>query len=345
MHNSDSSNFVKFLHQLPQQITDSTSALSEVNFKTIPRSFRHILVAGMGGSAIAGELLLTYLQDELKQPLQVCRNYVLPTYTDEHTLLVACSYSGNTEETLAMTEAAMQRKATIVAVTSGGRLGEMAKEHQFPVLHIPAGLPPRQALGYLFFSILHFFENLGLVSSKKDEVDETLYVLQDIRKHNHPENTKGRNLSSHIAQRLYQKVPIIYTASQLMTPVTVRWRNQFNENAKTLAFSNVLPELNHNEIMGCESPENILSQFNIVLLRDEKGEHPRNNKRLEITREIYRKCGLPIFEVFPEGNSPLARLFSQIYIGDWVSYYLALMYDKDPVKIDSIEQLKKSLEN
>lgn len=342
MHNSDYCNFVQFIRQMPAQITNSITLTEKLSLRKLPTDFANIVFTGMGGSAIAGDLLNAYIESELTVPFLLNRNYRLPNFVNDKTLVFVCSYSGNTEETLSATRQALERNAIIVGLTSGGQLQKLAEKKGFPCIQLPEGSPPRQALGYMFFSVLHFMENLGIVKSKQSEIDETVKVLIELRERNDPQNTKTHNLGKHIAQKLYKKVPIIYTASKFLYPVVIRWRNQFNENSKTLAFSNVFPELNHNEIMGCESPKELLLNFNIVLLRD-KSETQTNRRRLEITRDMLRKCGLPIFEVFSEGESLLTRMFSQIYLGDWVSYYLALLYGKDPIRIDSIQHLKEAL--
>ncbi len=342
MQNTEFAQFVEFLRSLPKQITESPSFLQNSSLTGLPSSFDNIILTGMGGSAIAGDLMTAYLQDKIATPFTVNRNYSLPRFVSERSLVLACSYSGDTEETLSAARTAFDRNATVIVLTSGGQLAELAREKGAPVIQIPTGFPPRQALGFMFFPLLHLLETLGIIKSEQPDIDETVHILHDISHHNDPKHTHGHNLCNHIAQKLYKKIPIMYTASEILYPVVVRWRNQFNENSKTLAFSNVFPELNHNEIMGCETPKELLAQFNVVLLRDSV-ESPRNKARLEITRELLRKCGVPIFEVFGEGKSCLARMFSHIYIGDWVSYYLAVLYGKDPMAIESIHKLKNAL--
>ena len=342
MQTSDHSNFYQFICEFPDQIEKAPSLVKDLNIKAIKKDFEQVVFTGMGGSAIAGDLLKYYLQDEFSIPFFVNRNYSLPNFVGPQTLVICCSYSGNTEETLNATLHAIEKKASIFGLSSGGKLEQILESHKFPFLKIPQGYPPRQALGYMFFPILNFFQHLGLIEPKNEEIRETIKVLHDLRERNAPQTAHIHNLAKLIAQRLYKKIPVIYTASELLYPVVTRWRNQFNENSKVLAFSNVLPELNHNEIMGWEAPREVLENFNILFLRDQS-ELARNKIRLDITKEIFQKNHVPIFEVFGEGKSLLSRIFSLIYIGDWVSYYLALIYEKDPYKIDSIQFLKDSL--
>ncbi len=342
MPSPDRSGFIKFVRHLPDQIIESEKFLRTVSFQNIRGDIQNILHLGMGGSAIVGDLLRTYLQNQLQVPLEVHRNYGLPTYVNNNTLCVACSYSGDTEETLSATREALKRKANILAIASGGELQKLAEEHHLPFIQIPAGFPPRQALGYMFFPLIQAFKNLGLITLPEGEISETVKILKQLRQENDPDRSLGRCITSQIARKLYLKIPLIYTAAELLAPVTVRWRNQFNENSKILSFSNVFPELNHNEIMGWEAKPELLQPFCIVLLRDRE-ESPRNKLRLEITRKIMQDKNVPIFDVFSEGESRLARLFSMIYLGDWISYHLALLYKKDPYVIKSIEFLKEKL--
>jgi glucose/mannose-6-phosphate isomerase len=342
MQSSDQSNFYQFICDFPKQIESSYHLLENLDFKRYKISYENIVIAGMGGSAIAGDLLQAYLKDDINLPIIVSRNYSIPTFVSSKTLFIACSYSGNTEETLQSYKKARQKKAKTIGIASGGTLNKLASRSKIPFIQIPGGYPPRQALGYMFFALIHLFENLGLIKTKEKEIKETIKMILDIRERNHPKTTHSHNFCNHVAQKLYKKIPVIYSASEYLNPIVTRWRNQLNENAKILSFSNVFPELNHNEIMGWEGPKDLLRDFSIIFLRD-SSEHPRNQKRLDITKEILQRNRFQIFEVFSEGNSLLSRIISLIYIGDWVSYYLALLYDKDPYRIDSINFLKDAL--
>jgi glucose/mannose-6-phosphate isomerase len=342
MHISDHSNFYKFICDFPNQINKSAILLKGLKLKSIGTQFDSIVLNGMGGSAIAGDLLAAYLKHDLTIPFFVNRNYNLPDFVGQNTLVIYCSYSGNTEETLFSFNTAIEKKAHLIAITSGGKLAKLTEQYKIPFIKIPGGYPPRQALGYMYFPLLHLLHRLGLVKIKQKDIDETIEVTKELRQRNHPDKDYSHHLSNHLAQQLYRKVPIIYCAADVLAPVVIRWRNQFNENSKVLAFSNILPELNHNEIMGWEAPREILRNFHIIFLRD-PSEFPRNKKRLEITKEIFHGNHLPVAEIFGEGKSLLSRIFSLIYIGDWVSYYLALFYDKDPYKIESINYLKEKL--
>ncbi len=328
---------------MPQQIKESLSFIGQVDLPEIPANLTNIAYLGMGGSAIAGDILSAYLLNEIPIPFSVFRNYTPPKYVGPNTLVLASSYSGNTEETLSAVKAAHEKKATIITLSSGGELADFAGQNKIPLIRIPEGLPPRQALGYMFFPFLHVLEGLGLIQSRADEIQETAHILEELSQRNDPANHHSPSLCRQIAQKLYRHTPVIYSAAEPFHPVATRWRNQFSEIAKVLAFSNQFPEMNHNEIMGWEAPTDVLSDFDVILLRDQT-ETPRNQKRLEITRDILMKKHIPVFEIFGEGSSLLARLFSQIYMGDWVSYHLALLYGQDPLEIKSIDKLKKMMQ-
>lgn len=342
MHLHDSAEYLNYLRQLPDQISKADSLISAVDFKKLAGSYRSVVICGMGGSAIAGDLARDFLKDELKIPLTVNRNYTLPGFVTEDSLVIACSYSGNTEETLTACGDALARGARVLGISSGGKLTELGSEKNFPVIKIPEGLPPRQAIGYMFFPLLRSLEELGFIPSHSDQISETIAVLENMKNHYDPVESQGQNLPNHIAQKLVNRLPVIYSADPFLSSVTYRWRTQLNENAKVLAFNHTIPEMNHNEIMGWEAPGEILANLCVLFLRTSE-EYDRNRRRLEITRDLLRKRKTPIFEVYGEGKSRLAQMFSQLYIGDWVSYYLAIQYDTNPMDIKSIDYLKEKL--
>jgi len=338
----DHSNFIRFIEEFPEQVKESDELVKKVDIPISRSDLQHLVISGMGGSAIAGDLLLAYVQDELNVPGVVNREYQLPAFVNEHSLVIAISYSGNTEETLSSVEQALHKNARVVGIASGGELENICKKNQLPFIKVPGGYPPRQALGFLFFSVLNVLEKIQLIEFKKADKKETLAVLGELRERLGPQSSFGHNLANHIAQTLYHTVPVIYTAVPYFYPIPVRWRNQFNENSKVMAFSNVFPELNHNEIMGWEGPRQVNQHFRVILLRDRE-ESSQNKKRVEITKQILKNKKIPVLEVFSEGKSRLARMFSLIYTGDWASYYLAMINEKDPITIDSIDFLKKKL--
>ncbi len=338
----DRTNFLQLLKDFPAQIPEALSLTSDFSFNFDIADINNIVIAGMGGSAISGDLILGYIREELAVPAIVNRGYDIPHFVNDKTLFIALSYSGDTEETLASTRAAMAHSAKVVAITSGGELQDICIQNGYPYVQVPGGLPPRQALGYLFFPLLRMFEKSKMIASKEAEIAETVLLLKDLVERYNPKTNFGNNLANHISQSIYHAIPVIYTGAQYLYGVPVRWQNQFNENAKVLSYSNRFPELNHNEIMGFEGLPEVNKHFRIILLREEN-ENLRIKERIRVTKKILRKHKILFGEVFAEGNTRLARMFSLIFTGDWASYYLAMLNEKDPMTIESIDFLKEKL--
>jgi glucose/mannose-6-phosphate isomerase len=342
MFDYDRSNFIAYLKEFPEQISKSLGIMKDFSYNIDVSGIQNIVLAGMGGSAISGELLLSYIHDELSVPAFVIREYSIPKFVNEHTLFIASTYSGNTEETVAAAKEAITRSARVIGISSGGIMEQICLEEGVPHIKIPENIPPRQALGYLFFPLLQIFEKTGFITSKRKEITETRDLLVELVERYNPETSFGHNLANHIAQSIYHAIPVVYTGASYLYPVTTRWRNQFNENSKSMAFSNVFPELNHNEIMGWEGLAEVNKHFRVIFLRD-PDESPRIKTRISITKDILKQRQILFGEIFAEGNSRLARLFSLISLGDWASYYWAMLNEKDPLPIDTIEFLKKEL--
>jgi glucose/mannose-6-phosphate isomerase len=284
----------------------------------------NIVIAGMGGSAMGGDLLKVYLSNT-NIPVYVNRDYKVPNFVDENSLVFAVSYSGNTEETLSALNAAKEKKAQIIGITSGGKLAEECEK----VVNIPSGLQPRAALGYLFFPMLGILHNTNIIRVKNDELNEMMDILKQTDKF----NEQGEELS----KKLKEKIPIIY-ASEALGAIAFRWKTQINENAKMPAFYNVFSEMNHNEIAGYKSMDH---KFSVVMIQD-KNDNDRIKKRRDICKEIMEEY-VEVEEVETQGESLLARMFSAIYLGDYVSYYMALWNRVDPSPVDIIEGMKKKL--
>ncbi|MBI2654304.1 bifunctional phosphoglucose/phosphomannose isomerase [Candidatus Woesearchaeota archaeon] len=318
----DNSNMLKVIEDFPQQCK---TALELPKGMSVSGKVDKIVVCGMGGSAVGGDLLKICMHDS-KIPVFVVRDYKVPDFVDENTLVFAVSYSGNTEETLAAYEDALKKKARIVAVTSGGQLGSMAKR----VVKIPAGLQPRAALGYLFFPVLGVLVNSGIADVKGKEVEEMLDILS--------KTDEFKAVGERIAKKIGQRTPIVY-ASEMLAPVAYRWKTQFNENSKVASFCHTFSEMNHNEIAGFQTMNR--SDFIAIFIRD-KHDNERIKKRMDITKEII-STRVDVEEVFTKGEHLLSRIFSGIYYGDFASYYLAIANRVDPTPVTVIETLKKKL--
>ena len=299
-----------------------------------------VVVVGMGGSAIGGDLVRTYCRDASPVPVSVVRDYTLPASVGEGALVIASSYSGGTEETLAAFDEAAARGAAIYAITSGGELRRRAERMGLPHVVIPGGMQPRAALGYSLGAVLRIADKLGLCSVPEAEFSEALDVMHArVAALSDP----NANDALELARKLHGKIPVVYTGPGLMEAVGVRWRNQIQENAKQLAFGNQFAELNHNEIMGWErAPEAVRALLHVVVLRD-PGDHAQIQKRIDVTRDLLRGQAAGWSECSPEGEGRLARMLSAIQLGDFVSFYLAMLVGVNPTPVETIQQLKRTL--
>jgi len=336
----DKSNMLRLLREFPKQFSQALEIGNNANISLATEKIKNILFVGMGGSAIGGDVIISCVGDQLQIPAQVNRNYFLPNFVNENTLVVVSSFSGNTEESLSCFNEALKRKAQIVCVTSGGKLKQQAQENGIPVIMIPGGMPPRCALGYLSIPILLQLSRNNLVTVGEVDFQETLQLLEELAEKYSPQSAE--NLAMRTAKQLHGKIPVIYSSNDMLSSITIRWKGQFSENAKQLAFANVFPELNHNEIVGLDQLSELLHKFQIIYLNDPQ-DHPRNKARMSITKEILEKVTNPILSFESQGYSRLARLFSLIYLGDMVSFYLAIHNNVDPTPIEKIQILKDKL--
>ncbi len=337
----DPSNMRSLIFTFPRQAEEAVAIGNAAKIKFPIAKIRNIVVSGLGGSAIGGDLLRSYLADEIGVPIAVSRHYFLPEYVDDRSLVIISSYSGNTEETISSYKNAIQRKAKILCVTSGGMVKKIALQKKHPVIDIPGGLPPRAALGYSFFPTLIALSKLGFISSKKKEIIETILLLQQ-KAREYGDLLLLDNLALRTAEKLFGKLPVIYSSADRFDSVNVRWRGQMSENAKTLAYGNVFPELNHNEIVGWEVLKDLMKKIHVVILRD-KEDNGRVQLRMKTTKKIIHDFADGITEVNSEGNGLLARMFSLLYLGDWVSFYLAILNGVDPTPVKKIDFLKDEL--
>lgn len=325
----------------PGQIEDAVLIGKAAKVKLNVKGVKNIVVTGLGGSAIGGDLLRSYVADEVAVPFLVNRHYFLPAFVGKDSLVIVSSYSGNTEETIAAHKDATKRKARVVCISTGGETEKLAKKYKQPWIQIPPGLSPRAALGYSFFPLLVVFSKLGLVRTKEKDIKETVALLRSkgsvFGNGESPENAPRR-----LAEQLKGRLPIIYSASEHLDAVNLRWRGQMAENAKQLAFGHVLPEMNHNELVGWRVLTDLMKQMHVVFLKD-KGTHPRVAVREGITKQIVAQYTTNTTEVWSEGTSLLARMFYLIHFGDWTSLYLAILNNEDPTPVKVIDYLKSEL--
>ncbi len=316
-----------------------TSWSREVDLSLIKREkISNIIVSGLGGSAIGGDLIADFTNGELKLPYFVNRNYGLPAFADENTLVIASSYSGNTEETLSAVEEAVKRGAQIVAVTTGGKLKTFAEKNSIPTFMMQGGFQPRFALYSSFFALLKVFQGLGLIPAQSEFVSRII----DLLKEKGSEYSAEGNYALTNAENLTGFIPVIYGVSGFTATLAVRLKGEFNENSKLHAFCNFLPEMNHNEIIGWETFDAAQINAKAIFFEDEIY-HPQIKKRIELSKGLIKKSGAETVVISSRENDFKVRLFDMVYLGDWISYYLALIRKKDPTQIENIIFLKENL--
>jgi glucose/mannose-6-phosphate isomerase len=301
----------------------------------------NIIVAGMGGSAIGGDLLKDWARDKLKVPIEVNREYKLPHYAGKKTLVIVSSYSGDTEESLSAFLDALKRKCMIFCVSSGGALLAAAKKHVVPYLQVPSSMPPRAALPYMLVPLLVFMEKAGFVSGLQTELDEAFAIIEKVSKENSPETPMVESFAKNTAHHIGDSAPAVYGFG-VYRSVAQRFKQQFNENSKSAGKWEVFPELDHNEIVGWEGRGEQCKYFSVIFIRD-KAEPAEIETRIETTKAIMERAGLVMFDLEVQGESTLAKMLSTIVVGDFLSVYLAVLRGVDPTPVLTINYLKNTL--
>jgi glucose/mannose-6-phosphate isomerase len=301
----------------------------------------NVIVAGMGGSGIGGDLLKDWARNKTDVPIEVNRDYQLPAYAGKKTLVMIVSYSGDTEESLSAFLDALKCQCMVCCVSSGGALLKCAEKLKVPYLRVPGGMPPRAALPYLFVSLLFFLEKVGLVSGVEEELGEALQLLEKIARQNAPEKPTMENSAKTLAFNIGDRVPVVYGFG-VYRSVAQRFKQQFNENSKFPAKWEFFSELDHNEIVGWEGSGASAKCFSVIFIRD-KDEPVEIKSRIETTKQIMGKADLNMFEVQAQGKSKLAKMLSTIIIGDFASVYLAILHGVDPTPVKTINFLKDTL--
>ncbi len=317
------------------------SALAEKISLGYPKP-KAIIVSGMGGSGIGGELLKDWARETVKVPIEVCRDYSLPAYADEKTLVFVVSYSGETEETLSSFLDARKRKCKIVTLSSGGTLSEFAEKFGYPSIRVPKGMAPRATLPYLFVPTIVALRKLALIPDIASDFAETTRVLEQVSSKNSPRQPASANLAKSIALGINGRMPMVYGFG-FYRAVAQRLKTQFNENSKNPAKWEYFSELNHNETVGWEKPGRLSKCSSIVLIRD-PNEPPQIRKRIDVTKELMEKQKLRMVEIPATGKSRLARMLSVICTGDFASVYLAVLKGVDPTPVKTIDLLKSRID-
>lgn len=342
----DPHDMLGLVRAFPQQCRQAVAIGRQSWQGVAPRgAIRQVVVSGVGGSAIGGDLARCLMDEYGAVPLIVNRDYTLPQFVGPETLLVAVSYSGDTEETLAATAAAKKAGAQLAAITSGGKLRTLAEADGIPLALVPGGQPPRSATGYLFFPLIACLARFGLLTRDLTaDVEETLARLETLAAAWGPDVPTTQNPAKQLAVALHGRLPVLYGSQGYRGAVAYRWKSQINENAKEAAFANVLPEQNHNEILAWTLAQRQAQTWAVVFLRDprETSEAPRIARRVEVTRALIADAA-DVQEAWAEGDSLLARMFHLLYLGDFASVYLAYLNGVCPTDIGAINHLKAEL--
>ncbi len=302
----------------------------------------NIILAGMGGSAIGGEIFKDYTRQAAKVPLEISRDYTLPAYAGKHSLVVCASYSGDTEETLSAFLDAYRRKCKIFCISSGGALIKYAAALSVPYLQVRGGMQPRAAMPHMLMPLLKCAQKLRLSPQIADDFSEALTLLSEVSVQNGPVMSVTQNPAKSLAKNLNGVCPVVYGFG-IFRGVALRCKQQFNENAKVPAKWETFSELNHNETMGWESARELADGFGVVFLRD-KNEPMEINTRIETTKALMQPHVAKIFEVWAQGKSPLAKILSTILLVDFASVYLAYLRGVDPTPVDTVSTMKANIE-
>ncbi len=303
--------------------------------------FHSLLILGMGGSAIGGDIAVSLMRERAKIPAAVNRTYELPTWVDKRTLLIACSYSGNTEEVLSALARAKDIACPCLGISSGGQLQEEFSEGK-NFIQLPRGLPPRATIGYALWAQLAVLDRLQIAQVPPEERQDCLQVLATIKEENSKALTQAPAYA--LAKLALGKIPLIYATAGIGMVAALRWKSQFNENSKILAFAHEYPELSHNEIVGWQDKANILPFVEVFHLLDKQADN-RILKRMAICKEMLLGQGVRVHNIHSRGKYPLSRAMSLVMLGDYTSCFLAYLYGIDPFPVDIIEVLKKKLAN
>ena len=317
-----------FINKLEEGIAIGQKAVIRKHSSEI----RNIVIAGLGGSGIGGTIAAAVLDEDLKVPVTVVKDYFLPAFVNEHTLLLACSYSGNTEETIQTFFSAQKSGAKIICITSGGKLLELARENDCDAIIIPGGMPPRACFPYSFTQLFYALHALDLIDSKIiRQLELTVGFLK-------AEEQNIKTEAHQMAVNLSGKLPVIYSEAKF-EGVCIRFRQQLNENSKILCWHAALPEMNHNELVGLVEPDQRLA---FIFVRNAT-DYNRTQRRMEIVKNVAANVSPLVFEIWSKGETLLERVFYHILMGDWISVYIAQIKQIDATEVRVIDFLKKEL--
>jgi len=337
----DPQDMLGWVERFPEQYHDAWRIAEGLSLPDSCAGKAKIVVAGMGGSAIGGDMVAALLASEMPVPVTTVRGYTLPAWVDENTLVIASSYSGNTEETLSAFAQALDRGAAVVALTTGGELSRQALDRGLPVVTFPGGGQPRAALGYSLVLLLGILEALGYYSLPAAARAEAAQVLETLNQRYGPDVPERENTAKRYARMAHDRIVFAFGAGH-MIPVARRWKTQFNENSKRWSGYDEMSELNHNLIVGLRFPH-ALAQVMLAFSLESDLDHPRIQLRWRITADLFQQSAVPLVRVRAPGTYAFTQMLALVHLGDFVTVYRALLDEQDPSEIDNIVYLKRAL--
>lgn len=322
----------ELVQNFPTQLHEALLIGQSYRFTAVKKDFANVVLTGLGGSGIGGSIVQNFVSDKLSVPFIVNKDYFLPAFVGKDSLVIVSSYSGNTEETLQAMQQALKAKATVICITSGGKIAELAKKKKLDCIMLPAGMPPRACLGYSMTQVLFVLQGMGLLDYNfKRDLNASIKQLKA--------NSKSiQRKAATLAKKLNGTMPIIYSTAEY-EGMAIRFRQQINENSKMLCWHHAVPEMNHNELVGWRDKDNSKA---VIFLRDEQT-YERTQYRIEINKKIIRKYTKNITEIYAEGKSYWEKIFYFVHLTDWVSVYLADMRGHNATEVKVIDFLKGEL--
>ncbi len=337
----DPSGMLGSIAAFPDQVAAAWRLSRDLDLTERHRSATSVAVLGMGGSAVGGDLVRAIFSDRLRVPLISVRDYELPAWVGPQTLVVASSHSGATEETISALSTALERRSPVAVITTGGPIGEVAKQVDLPRLLFPNEGPPRASLGYGMVLLAGLLERVGMLDLADAEVEEAVAAARSVAASCRADVPAASNLSKQLAWSLLDRLPVV-EGSGFMAAVARRWKTQFNENSNSAAVAEELPEATHNTVVGYEQPETLRDHQYVVFLAS-PADAPRNRERARLSSELLNASGIDHQRVTFEGSSRFAQACAAISLGDYVSFYLALLYGVDPSATEPLTLVKSSM--
>jgi glucose/mannose-6-phosphate isomerase len=342
----DSQDMLGQIESLPEQLAAAWIEGQAHPLPSIdPQRISHVVISGVGGSAIGGELIAAYSSPLSSIPIVVHRDYGLPAHAQgPETLVIASSHSGNTEETLDGFDAARKAACTVITVTTGGELARRAAQHETPSWIFAHAGQPRAAIAFSFGLLLALLTRLKVIPDASSDLTEAVNAMRKVREKNGATVPAARNPAKRYAGQLMGRWVTVFGAG-LMAPVARRLKTQINEIAKAGANFEFIPEADHNALAGTLHPEEVLMPHTMNLFLRSPSDHPRNRRRLDLTKRAYMLDGLNTDFLDAQGRSPLANIWTQVLFGDYMAYYLAIGYGVDPTPVDALVQFKESMKS